>query len=118
MESLLPYPFHAPPTLSEGFSSKAEDFARAFAEAQNVVIYRIRMGEWIWPWSELFRSKTKEPMRIVDSYLDPILKAAVEKANQDAAGSEQTNKEEIGEDDTLLDHLVRYTKGKWFLFNG
>lgn len=55
-------------------------------------------------------------MRIVDAYLDPILKAAVEKAKHEKTGHAQENKEEIGEDDTLLDHLVRYTSGRSLLF--
>lgn len=73
------------------------------------------MGPSIWPWFELFGSKTKGPMRIVDAFLDPILKAAVEKARVEGTlgtATTQDNKEEIGEDDTLLDHLVKYTDGK------
>lgn len=49
-------------------------------------------------------------MRVVDAFLDPILKAAIEKA-QKGTQAPQEVKDEIGEDETLLDHLVKYTQG-------
>ncbi len=93
--------------------SPAEDFAKAFAEAQTAIAHRARVG-WIWPWSELFHDKTELPMRVVDAYLDPILKAALKKA-EDEKGSGRVNEEvqdDLEENETLLDHLVRYTTGK------
>jgi hypothetical protein len=108
LSSVLPYPHHAPSYMSKQSATPAEDFARAFAEAQEATNFRLRMG-MIWAWWELFSSKTKGPMRVVDSFLDPILKAAVAKAER--MKLETGPPSEISEDDTLLDHLVKYTKG-------
>jgi hypothetical protein len=59
----------------------------------------------------MFGDKTAEPMRVVNAYIMPILKAALEKhQNEKEAGFSDTSRQ-IGEDDTLLDHLVRYIKG-------
>ena len=48
-------------------------------------------------------------MAVVDAFLDPILKAAIEKAK--LTKREDTPTDEIGEDETLLDHLIKFTKG-------
>ncbi|GJE84276.1 cytochrome P450 pc-3 [Phanerochaete sordida] len=110
----LPYPHGAPPHLRAAggaAGARADDFARAFAEAQTVLNWRIRMG-WLWPWMELFGSRTRGPMRVVDAFLDPILRAAVERADalkRENGGRAPEVKEGIEEDETLLDHLVKYT---------
>lgn len=113
LSSILPYPHSAPAHLLKQSASRAEDFARAFGEAQTALNFRIRMG-WLWPWFELSGSLTAPPMKVVDAFLDPILKAAVEKADaikRENGGTVPEVKEEIEEDDTLLDHLVKYTNG-------
>ena len=53
-------------------------------------------------------------MKIVDAYLNPILESAVEKVKKEkeAGIASDTKAGEVGEDDTLLDHLVRLTTGK------
>ncbi|THG93091.1 hypothetical protein EW026_g8045 [Hermanssonia centrifuga] len=111
LRNSLPYPHNVP--MPGAHQSPAEDFAKAFAEAQTAIAHRARVG-WIWPWSELFHDKTELPMRVVDAYLDPILKAALKKA-EDEKGSGRVNEEvqdDLEENETLLDHLVRYTTGK------
>ncbi|KIP10692.1 hypothetical protein PHLGIDRAFT_100824 [Phlebiopsis gigantea 11061_1 CR5-6] len=109
LANVLPYPHDAPAALRANVSRAAsEDFARAFAAAQEAVNFRVRMGN-IWPYFELLGSKTQAHMRVVDAFLDPILKAAVEKARVEKTMPSQQSKEEIGEDETLLDHLVKYT---------
>lgn len=111
---MLPYPHHAPQAvIKSGPSSPREDFARAFTEAQEVISNRVRLG-WIWPWYELMGSQTTAPMRVVDAFLDPILKEAVEKAKKEREekGEAYAPKQgDINEDDTVLDYLVRYTSG-------
>ena len=107
LANALPYPHDAPAALrtpAAGGDAASEDFARAFAAAQEAVNFRVRMGD-IWPYFELLGSKTRAPMRVVDAFLDPILKAAVEKARVEKATPGLRSKEEIGEDETLLDHL-------------
>lgn len=114
MSSELPYPSHLQASLrSQVLSgSRSEEFATAFLQAQEVLASRGRTG-WSWPWFELFQSKTAKSMQVVDAYLRPILKEAVEKAEIDKPAGNNV-KASINEDDeseTLLDHLVKYTTG-------
>ncbi|EGO01601.1 hypothetical protein SERLA73DRAFT_176994 [Serpula lacrymans var. lacrymans S7.3] len=103
----LPYPYNV--TSSEAPSGKAktaEDFAQAFGQAQYIISQRPRKG-WVWPLFEFFKDKTEEPMNIVNAYIEPILKEAIEKRKAASLSGEKT--EELSDDDTLLDHLVRLT---------
>jgi cytochrome P450 len=54
---------------------------------------------------EIFQDKTAKPMKIVSSFIDPLVSAAVER---------RKNGEKMGEKDldseTLLDHLVKSTE--------
>ena len=112
LANTLPYPHDAPPALrTPAADAASEDFARAFAAAQEAVTFRVRVGD-IWPYFELLGSKTQAHMRVVDAFLDPILKAAVEKARVEKTMLGGRSKEEIGEDETLLDHLVKFTSGR------
>lgn len=70
----------------------------------------MRLG-WAWPWYELFRDKTAAPMRVVDGYLTPIVQAALVKAQEERKAGVSDLEGEIGEDDTLLDHLARLIDG-------
>ncbi|PSR74975.1 hypothetical protein PHLCEN_2v9389 [Hermanssonia centrifuga] len=108
LRNSLPYPHNVP--MPGAHQSPAEDFAKAFAEAQTAIAHRSRVG-WIWPWSELFHDKTESPMHVVDAYLDPILKAALKKAEDEQRFGVANGKvrDDLEEDETLLDHLVRYT---------
>ena len=47
---------------------------------------------------------------------DPILRAAVEK-HQSKPGSLQERKDEVQDDETLLDHLIKVTNGKCLVIN-
>lgn len=53
-------------------------------------------------------------MKVVDGYFKPILEQAVEKARGLKTGGSQ-EPSELNEDDTLLDHLVRFTTGTAYL---
>ncbi len=110
LDTTLPYPWNAPSQLKVRANSPAEAFARAFTEAQDVIVNRIRIGP-IWPFWELMGDKSAEPMRIVDECLVPILEAAVKKHKEAKAAGLEDRPEEISEDETLLDHLVKYTDG-------
>ena len=115
LRSVLPYPYNAPNYIKNASSSAADDFADAFRDAQIAIANRARLI-WLWPWAELFSSKTAGQMKVVDNYLKPILERAVEKAtiykkrNVGAQGVRESN-----EEDTLLDHLARYTAGTIFI---
>ena len=103
----------APVRNSVGNTKIANDFARAFADAQYIVSQRAHKS-WLWPLFELWGDETAEPMKVVNAYIEPILKDAVEKAKTAALDVEKPIPESFDED-TLLDHLIRLTTGRRFL---
>jgi cytochrome P450 len=106
LSASLPYPPNVVPSTQDNSGSAAEDFACAFAEAQAVVNTRGNTG-WIWPLMEMFEDKSKNCMKVVDGYLDPILESALRKAKDSPPNQDETD--DIDTDETLLDHLVKYT---------
>ncbi|KAH7906604.1 cytochrome P450, partial [Hygrophoropsis aurantiaca] len=102
----LPYPYNVSKSASVTDSiSSAEAFARAFAEAQQGIARRNTVGQ-TWPLAEIFKDRTAESMNVVNVFLEPIVKDAIEKSKQ----SEKVNmKDEFADEETLLDHLVRFT---------
>ncbi|KAG5653249.1 hypothetical protein H0H81_001506 [Sphagnurus paluster] len=100
----LPYPHNAsyvPPDSSTPQANRANEFARAFLEAQEVAARRERLG-WVWPLTEIMADKTKEPMRIVNEYLDPIVQEAIAKKQ----AAPKLDEKEVEDGQTLIDHLV------------
>ncbi|OAX37328.1 cytochrome P450, partial [Rhizopogon vinicolor AM-OR11-026] len=85
----LNYPYNiAPAEAPTGKAKAAEDFARAFAQAQSIISRRPLKG-WTWPLFEIFKDDTKEPMQIVNSFIDPILKEAIAKKQSAEASGEK-----------------------------
>lgn len=125
LEAGLPYPdnfkSHNGRTVRTGELSAAERFSRAFGEAQREISTRSRLGD-AWPLWEIFSDRTRKPMKVVNEYIEPILQVALEKqrAYIEARGMDrereatQTTMEyvEVRDDETLLDHLVKYTDGE------
>lgn len=91
-------------------NSRADDFAKAFMDMQLAIARRAISG-WVWPWFELFGSSTAPAMRVVDAFLDPILEDALEKVKSTNMSEQHNKGVDMGENDTLLDHLVRHTTG-------
>ncbi|KAG6893471.1 hypothetical protein C0992_009845, partial [Termitomyces sp. T32_za158] len=111
----IPYPHNAtyvPPNSATPQAKRANEFAAAFAQAQEVISSRERYG-WIWPLTEIIEDKTKKPMEIVRAYLDPIIQDAIAKSNV-ASKSELKEKSElhVEEGDTLIGHLVNMSSGE------
>lgn len=78
--------------------------------AQHIVSQRLRRG-WLWTLFELWGDDTVGPMKVVNAYIEPILKNAIEKAKMDVShGDKPISKS--SDEDTLLDHLVRLTTGE------
>lgn len=101
----LPYPHNVAATEAlTGKAKIAENFAQAFADAQTIIAQRPRKS-WVWPLFEIFKDKTTEPMRIVNSFIDPLLKEAIAKKQSHA----NEEKDVDNDDTTLLDHLVQMT---------
>ncbi|EJD03501.1 CYP63 cytochrome P450 monooxygenase-like protein [Fomitiporia mediterranea MF3/22] len=97
-------------TLSQEKNEQPRDtasvFAEAFKNAQLVVALRSRVGD-LWPLFEFWKDKTKDSMKIVDAFIEPILQDAV--AKRKGPVSSFTSKKEIEEGETLLDHLINFT---------
>jgi hypothetical protein len=111
LSSDLPYSHNVNTPESRGRVTKAaDDFANAFAKAQYYISERECSGP-VWPLYEIFKDKTDESMKIVNAYIDPIIKDAVDKQCK-AAHHGMDNTEELGDDETLLDHLVKITSGE------
>ncbi len=89
--------------------SLAAEFSRAFAEAQSVISKRVHMGS-LWRLFEIFHDKTTEPMAVCDAYLEPFVVEALRKKAL-AAATSSSKADEINDNDTLLDHLVKLTDG-------
>jgi hypothetical protein len=104
----LPYPHNAtnpPPIPRTAKGDAANAFAQAFLKAQEVISMRERYG-WVWPFTEIFKDKSYEPMKIVNSYIEPIVKEALtKKQNSDV----NEKGDEASDEETLLDSLARVT---------
>ncbi|TDL19800.1 cytochrome P450 [Rickenella mellea] len=110
LQSRLPYP-HGMKPAGDTERTQADIFAEAFGEAQYVIAFRSRQGD-TWPLFEMFKDATKAPMKIVHAYLNPILREGIERQEKaELEGKVHEGKiDEIDEDETLLDHLVKHTK--------
>ena len=116
----LPYPHNAPQTWNEfpvtfeegSQESMEEAFSGASVDVQQVMAERMRLG-WIWPLAEVFRDKSRDPMKAVRAYLDPIVENAVqEKREKETKGyATPLGKGGVEEGETLLEHLVKVTDG-------
>ncbi len=111
LKSDLPYAYNDPLTPQIAQQQNAADrFSAAFAAAQHLISMRSRTG-WTWRLKELFHDVTKQPMAIVDEYLKPILEEAIRKNRHSLAKDEKAQQNGSDENETLLDHLVKYTDG-------
>jgi hypothetical protein len=115
LDAGFPYPEnHRLHSTDESTLSSAEKFARAFGDAQWDIATRLRIGA-LWPLTEMRGDRTKKSMEVVDAYINPILDEALKKRAhlaEKSIDSGKTVKEEISEDETLLDHLVKQTDGE------
>ncbi|EIW83567.1 cytochrome P450 monooxygenase pc-3 [Coniophora puteana RWD-64-598 SS2] len=114
LQTSLSYPFNANLTAEEQEDRKqgrgTELFSEAFGQAQLALSKRMAFGG-TWPLFEMLEDKTDEPMKIVHEFLEPIVAEAIAKRETegDAGKRGSTEKMEVQEGDTLLDHLVRLT---------
>lgn len=83
------------------------DFATAFTAAQHAMARRSMIGG-SWPLWEVLCDPMREPMKVVNAFLEPILKDAIAK-QKESQGIPDAYKDT--EDNTLLDYLVRQTTG-------
>lgn len=85
-------------------------FVRAFADAQYLVSRRALLGP-IWKVFEIREDKSVKLMKRINTYLDPILEAALAKdeGTDKSAGIKGAIHVEDGM--TFLEHMVSQTKG-------
>ncbi|KAF8829968.1 hypothetical protein HHX47_DHR2000231 [Lentinula edodes] len=124
----LPYPHNVAPTVVSGSVmpnsvssstllspnasafSLARDFSNAFLEAQEAVSSRERFS-MIWPVLEIHKDRTKEPMKVINAFIQPIVDEAVAKMrSQKELGQMSGLAADIDDNETLLDHLVKQTE--------
>ena len=109
LASSTPYPHTSNPSHAEpGHSDAADAFASAFLAAQVVISTRERLG-WIWPLFEIWQDKSKAPVRIVNAFIEPIVREAIDKRRNPLAPGDGDVKIEDEKGETLLDHLVSLT---------
>ncbi|KAJ7099861.1 cytochrome P450 [Mycena crocata] len=103
LKANIPYAYNVafPPSQYSTQAETANEFIKAFNDSMQVISERGTLGD-IWPLFEIFHDKAAEPMRIVDAYLDPIIRAAVEKKHS-------INEKTDDDDGTLLDDLLDST---------
>ncbi|KAG2056638.1 cytochrome P450 [Suillus hirtellus] len=101
----LPYPHNATQvTNAIRGDNAAATFAYAFSQAQQAINRRVSIGQ-TWPLVEILADGTAQHMKVVNAFLDPILKDALEKRST----AVEFDKNEFADDQTLVDHLVNLT---------
>ncbi|THU81667.1 cytochrome P450 [Dendrothele bispora CBS 962.96] len=112
----LAYPFYAfsSSNNTSNTHSTIKSFAHSFTSAQMHTFHRARWGKH-WPLVEFWKDRTKEEMKGVRRVLDPILVQALERKSgkqgeeKEEEGVKEVRDREVGEGETLLDHLINYT---------
>lgn len=113
----IPYPHYSPLVNTRAEELPANKFAKAFDEAQRRIALRSRYGE-NWPLMEFWSDKILEQMVIINGFIDPILRAAVERKrvtdalNGKVQETTDQKQREVKDGESLLDHLLYYTEGE------
>ncbi|KAG8696614.1 hypothetical protein FRC08_007036 [Ceratobasidium sp. 394] len=89
------------PLAAEETPNPSVGFAKAFMRVQEKVLKRFMLAN-AWPYFEMFWDRTGEEMRVIDGYVEPILRAKLERKGRGELSGE-------GEGETLLDYLVQHT---------
>ncbi|KAG2105766.1 cytochrome P450 [Suillus discolor] len=101
----LPFPDNTlESTNTKGRGDTAAAFADAVSQAEHAISRRVIIGA-VWPMTEIFADSTAQHMKVVDEFLDPILEAALTRHSTAA----KLDANEITEDQTFLDHLIKLT---------
>ena len=103
LKSVLPYSPNltaAADQRNNACSDAASRFAKALGSAQVKLGKRTRLG-YLWPLSEFWKDNTEDDMKVVNEFIDSVVK-----------GKASSTGKEIGDGETLLDHLITYTKGE------
>ncbi|KAF7367008.1 Cytochrome P450 [Mycena sanguinolenta] len=105
----LSYPHYVfQSSTAETKTKTPSSFARAFLGAQDTISVRMRYMDF-WPLAEFWKDEIKEPMRVVERFLDPILDGVVTKRRAAKNAPHSAQEKTAAEPETLLEHLVEYT---------
>ncbi|KAF7355671.1 Cytochrome P450 monooxygenase pc-3 [Mycena sanguinolenta] len=105
LESILPYPAASRMNAPQSMLTPADAFVQSFSAAETAASMRTRFGP-VWPLLELRRDKVKQHMSVVYDFVDPIVRAAVERNRNREPEQKASNEEEL----TFLDYLVQHTQ--------
>jgi len=110
----LPYPHYSPLVNTISHDHPANKFSRTFNEIQRLIALRSRLGV-NWPIAEFWKDKVLEQMKVINRFIEPIMRAAVARKQAqrwDAKEEASLEKErEVKDGESLLDHLINYTEG-------
>ncbi|KAK6974435.1 cytochrome P450 [Favolaschia claudopus] len=112
LKANIPYAHNVafpPPQSSSAHAESTNHFVKAFNDAMQVIAEREYVGV-IWPLWEMWGDKSRAPMEVVSRFLDPIIRAAIEKrgVGERLVGEKGVGKGEV-EAETLLDELLNST---------
>ncbi|KAF9527452.1 cytochrome P450 monooxygenase pc-2 [Crepidotus variabilis] len=111
LSSGLPYPQSS--ALHRVYEDSAKDdvatlFSLAFSKAQQILLYRIRLGLH-WPLTEFWKDELQEQKSTIYALIDPIVKEAVRRRQQRTVRPYSEGTSKVEDEITLLDHLVNST---------
>ncbi|KAF5321751.1 hypothetical protein D9619_001271 [Psilocybe cf. subviscida] len=92
----------------------AAQFIAAFGKAQDITSSRLRLGMH-WPLMEFWKDKIKQPMKVVNDFIDPIVAQAIH-SKREAERLGLLKKDQ--DDETLLENLVNSTEDPITLRDG
>ncbi|TFK22821.1 cytochrome P450 monooxygenase pc-3 [Coprinopsis marcescibilis] len=111
----LPYPYFHDATkevqdskqapLPSSSTHSATEFVQAFGEAQTIIAYRSRFGDH-WPLSEFWVDKLAKPKRIIDEYIEGIVREAIIQRREKKGVVSDDDKDE----ESFLEHLFNSTE--------
>ncbi|KAI8995693.1 cytochrome P450 [Trametes punicea] len=99
------------PNASEGDEvHPANRFVRAFQDALRATGVRTRFVQSTWPLFEFWGDKVKQYLKAVDDFIDPIVEEALRAKAEKVSGGgvDAEGKEQARDDETLLEHLVKF----------
>ena len=82
-------------------------FAAAFEMAQQIITQRARIG-YLWPLFELFKDQTEPHVKIIQDWLDPLVKQAL----NDKLRAAKAGVSDPIADKTFLQHLADSTESE------
>jgi hypothetical protein len=107
----IPYPPSAAHLNKPSFNNHPSTiFAKAFGEGQSLTVFRSSIGK-DWPLLEFWSDKVAPFRKVMDSFTEPLMEAALAKRNLELSEGVD-GKDNDDENDNLLAHLVRHTQGR------